>query len=317
MKITTKMYYQEAYIPPQCRKERYREAVKTIATTVPEAHYEDAPVALRRQDCLRADAADADGKYPSGITSPMQTSGSNEMWVDYRLYRGRLYCRAMMYHFCAGGRGPYTMEEFVKHYAQSPHYSVMLNFKEASEGIRSSLHKYLILDGDIWLQCREPVYCIVTFGLGHNHAETVLMTEGYKRGVTKQTFFNALQREEAIEACKQVALDRGDTNSISSIGGFWKIEVLIPEAVKAPRKEANRAKKAVKRAPQDLLPCPLCGKDLRILAPVRKGSPYTFSCSCGFQFTSKLDVQYQEAVILANRRATPGNNIKEEKANVE
>lgn len=43
-----------------------------------------------------------------------------------------------------------------------------------------------------------------------------------------------MHREEAIAECKRVALERGDTESINEIGDFWKIDVLLPEAVKSP-----------------------------------------------------------------------------------
>lgn len=232
MKIQTEVKFWESYIPPRCRKERSREAVKTISTTVREASYADAPIAIRSQTCLREDAADIDRKYPSGITPDQQGHG---MWIEYRWFNGSLYRRVLAYEKLCGAKGPWRVEDMVKRYLTYRHWNASANFRMASNAVRSDLHAYLLLDGELWVKCGEPIYIIATFGLGHNHASTDLMNDTYYRGYSKCEFFNALQRHAAIAECKRIANARGDTNSVSHIGEFWKIEVLIPDAVKAPR----------------------------------------------------------------------------------
>lgn len=238
MKIKTDVKFLEAYIPPRCRKERYREAVKTIYTTIPEAGYSDAPVAIREQGCLCENAADESGVYPNGITAIVQEVNGfqdSEMWTDYRWYKNHLYRRVLAHEKYCGAKGAWAIEKLVNRYATYKHWNASADYAMASKAVRSELHEYLLLDGDVWVKTGEPVYKIVTFGLGHNHASTDLMTDKYFCGNACREYFNALQRDEAIAECKRVAIARGDTNSVPRIGAFWKIEVLIPEAVKAPR----------------------------------------------------------------------------------
>ena len=62
------------------------------------------------------------------------------------------------------------------------------------------------------------MYGIFTFGLGHNHASTALFIEMYyNANVPSSRYFAANQREEAIAKAKEIALNRGDTNSIERI----------------------------------------------------------------------------------------------------
>lgn len=232
MKIQTEVKFWESYIPPRCRKERSREAVKTISTTIQETSYIEAPVAMRSQTCLREDTADIDGKYPCGIVPDQQEHG---MWIEYRWYNGNLYRRVLAYEKRCGAKGPWLIEDIIKRYSTYRHWNASADSRMASHAVRSELHNYLLIDGDVWVKCGEPIYIIATFGLGHNHASTELMNDTYYRGYSKCEFFNALQRDEAIAECKRVAIARGDTDSVSRIGEFWKIEVLIPGVVKAPK----------------------------------------------------------------------------------
>lgn len=237
MKIETNIKFWEAYVPPRCRKERYREVTKTINTTIPEAKYTDAPIAMRMQGCLREDAADSSGAYPNGITAIIKEVDGlqdSEMWVDYRLYKNRLYRRVLAHEKYCGAKGPWTLGELIKRYSTYKHWHASADCAMTAKAVRGELHNFLLLDGDVWVKTGEPVYTIATFGLGHNHASTALMNDTYYRGYQRREYFNALQRDEAIAECKRVAMARGDTNSIPRIGEFWKIEVLIPEAVKAP-----------------------------------------------------------------------------------
>ncbi len=241
MKIKTEIKYQEAYIPPRCRKERYRQTTKVINTTVPEAAYSDAPIAIRVQDCLHGLAADAEGVYPNGVAAVIKEVDGlqeSEMWIDYRWYKNRLYRRLLAHEQYCGAKGAWSLDELVRRYATYKSWDASADCNMTEKAVRAELHQYLLLDGDVWVQTGEPIYTIATFGLGHNHASTNLMNGIYYLGYNEHEFFNALQRDEAITECKRVAMRRGDTNSIPRIGEFWRIEVLIPEAVKAPAHKA-------------------------------------------------------------------------------
>ena len=83
------------------------------------------------------------------------------------------------------------------------------------------------------------MYVINTFGLGHNHGCTGFFIEYfYNENISRNNYFNALEREQAIAYGKKVAANRGDTNSIKGMGEHDIIEVLMPEMVtRNPKKE--------------------------------------------------------------------------------
>lgn len=104
---------------------------------------------------------------------------------------------------------------------------------EARQSILDKASRYVLYDGIVWEQCEEPVYVINTFGLGHNHGGTGFFVDYcYNPNIPASNYFNALQRDEAIEYGKKVAAGRGDTESIPEFGNGKEIEVLMPEMVK-------------------------------------------------------------------------------------
>lgn len=104
---------------------------------------------------------------------------------------------------------------------------------ECKQAILSKAKKYLVFDNKVWEICGEPMYQISTFGLGHNHGGTgFFITYSYNSNIRSKNYFNALKREEAIAYGKQIALNRGDTDSVERMGEYDIIEVLMPEMVK-------------------------------------------------------------------------------------
>lgn len=113
------------------------------------------------------------------------------------------------------------------------------NISECRENIFRKAEDYIIYDGKVWETCGEPMYVITTFGLGHNHGGTGFSIEYYyNSNISKNNYFNALEREQAIAYGKKVAANRGDTDSIEGMGDYDIIEVLMPEMVtRNPKKE--------------------------------------------------------------------------------
>ena len=106
------------------------------------------------------------------------------------------------------------------------------NIAECQENILNKAKQYLIFDGKVWKTCGEPMYVINTFGLGHNHGSTGFFIEyTYNPNISRNNYFNALERDKAIAYGKEVAASRGDTNSIEGMGDRDIIEVLMPEMV--------------------------------------------------------------------------------------
>lgn len=96
----------------------------------------------------------------------------------------------------------------------------------------------LVVDGIMFKKVNEPLYEIMTFGLGHNHGGTsILITTTYD---CPEYAFNALQYEAACKFGDKIASERGDTNYLPMGKNIENIiEVLIPEAVRLdPQGEA-------------------------------------------------------------------------------
>lgn len=89
------------------------------------------------------------------------------------------------------------------------------------------------------------MYVIMTFGLGCNHGGSALMIEDYyNSNIPSSRYYAANQREEAIAKAKEIALNRGDTESIHNIETALLIHVYDdrfvtknPQSWKAPGDE--------------------------------------------------------------------------------
>ena len=205
--------YLEGYLPtPRCRKLRYRDAIDTIDITIKEIKKEDAPIALK---VTSYDDSVKDYLFwEDKLWTPMMQKGKQEGFMPLSDLQ---FCIRGCYDYWN-----YSKEEVINSY-----------IKDAEE--------YIIIDGVVYEETGEPRYVSMTFGLGHNHGGTSLMIDNYYNpNISKDCYFNALEREKAISITKEIAINRGDTESVSRIGKSYNIEVLIPEAVKCnPQIEAG------------------------------------------------------------------------------
>ena len=206
MKIEKKIKYTEWYLPSKRhRKLRPRKIEDTIELDIPEISEEDAPVAFRVSDCL-------------------------ETTTDYRYFDDKLWVKMYSSEVICGAQGLLSPSEL--------HYRIGISYgnhtkEEVVEACKKDIQNYMLIDGVVYRIIDEPLYVCMTFGLGHNHGGTSLMIHnGYNTNISKDRYFNALQREEAIKYTKEKALKRGDTDDLERIGESYNIEVLIPEAVK-------------------------------------------------------------------------------------
>ena len=216
-----KIKYQEKYLPPRCRKPRYREAEKLYYAKIRIVDKNDAPVAFILSDYSHRDKGQ----------------------VKIRLYNGKFYHLETWQHYGPGkpetpwheefiGWRPETVERFKLRY-----WNTNADYDTQRKGYHDEAASRIIINGLIWIRCGEPMYETLTFGLGHNHGGTGLFVETeYNPNVSKNNYFNALQGDQAVEYTNSIAKGRGDTKDI---GRFKKmIEVLIPECVRRnPQKE--------------------------------------------------------------------------------
>lgn len=209
--------FTESYLPPRCRKLRYRDASMEAVMEFDRISPDEAPLVLCHLDW-----------------------NCDTYVKDYRLWKGRLFTRANYSHFHAQKRGwaPVSaLNDYMAFIGRST--DRVVGMKEALQTVMDRVH-LLIIDDEVWEETGEPRYVIYTFGLGHNHGETCLCIDNsYNSNISKDCYFSALEYEKAVQACVKVALERGDTDSVESVRNCSaRIEVLDPSVIKLnPQKE--------------------------------------------------------------------------------
>ena len=222
MKLTIKFKFTEEYVPPRCRKPRYRDMESSTTVNLREITADEAPVALI--------VTDYETRYGEcGVYT-----------TEYRWYKNKLYtlCRN---RYGVNMLAPYEISDVIEDLEGvgrqdkticNPLYFHYHEEQSKVKMLRGSVKRFLMIAGEIWSESSEPRYVIHTFGLGHNHGGSSLsIHNGCNNNIGKDRYFNALQREEAIRRFEQIAFGRGDTESVHD-EYVDNIQVLIPEAVK-------------------------------------------------------------------------------------
>ena len=229
--------YKEGYLPtPRCRKLRFRDAegctsAQVVLLTEPDV---DAPVAFRFTDARLTEAMGHDYWSADGY----------RVIKEVRLFNGKLYERDHRGNHYAHGRGWYNAKDFVRDFQKfhSGYSHELGRYTESYDDFLAAIkiHAESVIfmahtagEIGVWIECGEPRYVYNLFGLGHNHGGTGLFVEqDYNSNIPNTHYFNALDREKAVQAAVTAALRRGDDQSVESIRMCENIEVLLPEAVK-------------------------------------------------------------------------------------
>ena len=153
----------------------------------------------------------------------------------------------------SGGKGKYTIKEFIRDVKDKAigkykwmwgdtYYTIDTFVKNEDEingidkrvdEINNYFDNYIIIGNSVYQKTGEPRYLINTFGLGHNHGGTgMFIDNSYNSNISKNRYFNALQRDECVRYGILTAERRGDTESLKDFGKSCRIEVLMPEVVK-------------------------------------------------------------------------------------
>lgn len=228
MKIRTWIKYEEKYIPPKCRKPRYRAEEAFVNAILKEVALTDVKLAFE------------DNSY----------EGEGKIFA----YKGKLYCKVKMPNssilddlkkrgydinspldylkYCNSNCSFYFVSAFDReiHGADTSKKAVM-------KKLRSEMQSYLLIDGELYIKCAEPRYCVNTFGLGHNHGGTgMFCSYYYNPNIPKSNYFSAMQGEEAVAYANKIAQRRGDTDDVGRFKPF--IICHMPELVKVnPNKQ--------------------------------------------------------------------------------
>lgn len=228
MNITVEFKYWEDYLPTRrCRKMRQREVSGTYEAHVREITPNKFPVGLRYQNFI------------------MKLTRPERRWIDLHWYEGELWTlsRACDYFANASWEKPLPVDMLERFLTPRSYDVGPCPDKDACiRAIQKRAEGWLICNGHLYEKSGEPMYNICTFGLGHNHAgigTSLGVSCRYNKNLPSKWYFNAFQRKEAIAAAKEVAMRRGDTESIWYIEAAERIEVLIPECVQANPQEWN------------------------------------------------------------------------------
>lgn len=152
--------------------------------------------------------------------------------IEYRWFRNRLFVKMQANDFNSSWAGESSAEMLIPRFRSQRVFGVV-DDAAAKKEVRAKARGYFILDGAVWWRKGEPRYCIYTFGLGHNHAETCLSIDThFNSNISKERYFSALDYDAAVAKAVEIAQARGDTASIDRIKRSRKIEVLDPKAVK-------------------------------------------------------------------------------------
>lgn len=227
MKIRTWIKYEESYLPPRCRKLRYREC----------------------EDYINVNLNEVDGSELKLAFEDNSFEGKRKIYF----YKGKLWCKTKI--------NPNLMEDLQRReksiktaldYLIWCHENCSTYFfsswdrenygkdtsREAVIKIaRNGMKGYILVDGELYERCAEPRYVVNTFGLGHNHGGTGMFCEyGYNPNIRKDNYFSALEGERAVAYANMVAANRGDTKDVGKFKPF--IICHMPELVKVkPNKQ--------------------------------------------------------------------------------
>lgn len=222
MRFDAKIKYQEEYLPTKRHRiPRIREVEEIVPVELCEIKKSDAPLAMVVTNYKSY--LDADGKNGFGLVdTPVLAVGENLFTRKKDMY-GAL------------DKGPYSLEDFRRdaYDYQSRRFPWCSRTKEAAlEVLQDFIGSHILIDGELYEQVGEPRYLVNTFGLGHNHGGTAMFIETfYNPNISKNNYFNALQREEAIAYATAVATRRGDTESLGKFDSI-NIQVFMPELIR-------------------------------------------------------------------------------------
>ena len=227
MKIKTWIKYEESYVPPRCRKLRYRECEDYINVNLKEV----APDEMR--------LAFEDNSY----------SGKGKIYY----YKGKLWSKVKSGNFMCNPeeRGIKTPLEELKYVNEHSSIYFPRSWRDGEHpdkermlsAARKAIRNYVLIDGEIYEQTAEPRYVVNTFGLGHNHGGTGMFVEyHYNPNIRNDNYFSALDGKKAVEYANSVAAGRGDTNDV---GRFKELIIVhMPELVKVkPKKQHGEGNK--------------------------------------------------------------------------
>jgi len=224
--IKINLQYEETYQIKGKRLPRIRLAEKEITVTIPTFDFGELPVAFITYDYYKS--------------------------KNYYYYGGRLFTDNVKI----------TYDDFIKKLSTAAkldssrtYYENLIadtktgisDFQKMCEKLKYWYEDLICYCGYMYNVADEPMYTYRTYGLGNNHGGTSLIIEEVDttKEINPKHYYNALERDLAVDVAKKVAESRGDSNYIDGIGERVMIEVLMPEVV-TPIDRDNKKEKRMK-----------------------------------------------------------------------
>lgn len=164
---------------------------------------------------------------------------------DYYYYRGKLYTLATVRDIAPTDSKRTPLEELKELLLRSSKFYYNRSDENKSKpGIEKKVSEYLnnfiIVNRQLYVARREPIYHVSVFGLGDNHGGTQLAVEELGIGGHDGWFFNALQGKETMDTALKIAQSRGDTESLSRIRNLSPIVIHDAKYVKFKPKNKRK-----------------------------------------------------------------------------
>lgn len=210
MKIETTIKYYEGYIPPKCRKTRFKEITETILLNLREVDVNALKLAFKDL------SHEIEGYYYKGkIYSKVKHYIGNESDNE---------CETILSNLIWWRKISSIYFARCKSYMFNKNYDDYSNYETREEIIaraKKDMQRYILVNGELYEKTELPCYRIITFGLGHNHGGTGLLVcynkkpqTWIKRKENRGYCFSALDFNNAYQKAVAVANGRGDNLSI-------------------------------------------------------------------------------------------------------
>lgn len=222
MKVKVSYEFTEKVIPPRCRKARELHYKDEIMVNIREVASDKAPVAFVVKE------------FEHEVRK-------------VRLYNGRLYKQhqdrrkgydKLPYEECHPLWVNQTSDMIELHHWEWLLGSTWQTHKSKADNITAICQRgqnLIIIDGEVYERTGEPYYSVTCFGLGGNHGGTGFFV-GWADYRDRKSVWGmvASDKDAAINRAVEIALNRGDTESVDYIrrSGNGSIEVILPQAIK-------------------------------------------------------------------------------------
>lgn len=229
MQIRTWIKYEESFLPPRCRKLRYKECEEFVDIELKEVDKDDLKLAFEDNSFEgRGEIFSYGGKLwykaempPHDITHNVEEYGVQiQTPLDYLKWRNE------------------KCSTYFKFAFDRERYGEDTSRKGVIKNAKKDMARYILVNGQLYKLCNEPRYVVMTFGLGHNYGSTgMFCTYGYNPNLKRSWYFPATEGDEAVKFANEVAEKRGDTNDIGKFHPF--IVCHMPELVKVKRERKS------------------------------------------------------------------------------